>query len=56
VSDKTGRDGRGGARGGPRGPRPDAAREAEADVAEAPDVDTDVDDLAGDEAVPAYAE
>ena len=61
VSDKAGRDGRGGARGGPRGPRPDAAREAEveADTAggEAPDIDAGVDDvLAGDDAVPAYTE
>ena len=56
VSDKAGRDGRGGARGGPRGPRPDAAREAEADVAEVPDVDLGDEALADDEAVPAYSE
>lgn len=60
VSDKAGRDGRGG-RGGPRGPRPDAAREADADVADVPaeaEVEAGVDDdaLADDDAVPAYAE
>jgi small subunit ribosomal protein S18 len=56
VSDKAGRDGSGGARGGPRVPRPDAAREAEADVAEVPDVDLGEEALADDEAVPAYSE
>ena len=66
VSDKAGRDGRGG-RGGPRGPRgaPDAAREgagAEGDgaapvddgVADVADDDLVGDDVATNQAVPAY--
>ena len=60
VSDKAGRDGRGGGRGAPRGPRPDAAREPEGDGAgagEALGADAAGDDvLADDGAAPAYAE
>jgi len=65
VSDKAGgREGRGGGgRGGPRGPRPDAARDADvgveaadADAADAADVNGATDDVAADEAVPAYSE
>jgi small subunit ribosomal protein S18 len=63
VSDKAGgREGRGGGRGGPRGPRPDAARDADAGVEADVDVDVDVDvdgatdDVAADDAVPAYSE
>src|SRR5688572_12219307 len=66
VSDKAGgREGRGGGgRGGPRGPRPDAARDADvgvegvdADVdVDATDVDGATDDVAADDAVPAYSE
>lgn len=64
VSDKAGgREGRGGGgRGGPRGPRPDAARDADIGV-EGVDVDVDgadvegaTDDVAADDAVPAYSE
>ena len=58
VSDKAGRDGRGG-RGGPRGPRPDAARDADVDVAGAAEVDVETgadDALVDDDAVPAYSE
>lgn len=62
VSDKAGgREGRGGGgRGGPRGPRPDAARDADVGVegadADVTDVDGATDDVAADEAVPAYSE
>lgn len=65
VSDKAGgREGRGGGRGGPRGPRPDAARDADADAGvesvdvdvDATDVDGATDDVAADDAVPAYSE
>jgi small subunit ribosomal protein S18 len=59
VSDKAGgREGRGGGRGGPRGPRPDAARDADAGVEADVDVDVDgaTDDVAADDAVPAYSE
>ena len=62
VSDKAGgREGRGGGgRGGPRGPRPDAARDADAGVegadADVTDVNGATDDVAADEAVPAYSE
>jgi small subunit ribosomal protein S18 len=59
VSDKAGgREGRGGGRGGPRGPRPDAARDADAGVETDVDVDVDgaTDDVAADDAVPAYSE
>ena len=62
VSDKAGgREGRGGGgRGGPRGPRPDAARDADIGVesadADAADVNGATDDMAADEAVPAYSE
>ena len=64
VSDKAGgREGRGGGgRGGPRGPRPDAARDADVGV-EGVDVEVDgadvegaADDVAADDAVPAYSE
>jgi small subunit ribosomal protein S18 len=58
VSDKAGgREGRGGGRGGPRGPRPEA-REAEngAGAADAPDAEAATDDVAADDAVPAYSE
>lgn len=64
VSDKAGRDGRGGGRGGPRGPRPgDAPREesasADAIVAPVDELDTDADvaigaDAAELEPVPAF--
>ena len=61
VSDKAGgREGRGGGgRGGPRGPRPDAARDVDVDVdagVEGIDVDGAADDVAVDDAVPAYSE
>jgi len=72
VSDKAGRDGRGGGRGGPRGPRPggDTPRDADAaapsdevDADTDTDIDTgvDTDDVAGDdvavdEPVPAFSE
>jgi small subunit ribosomal protein S18 len=60
VSDKAGgREGRGGGgRGGPRGPRPDAARDADVDVdAGVEGIDADgADDVAADDAVPAYSE
>ena len=59
VSDKAGREGRGGGRGGPRGPRPDAAREADVDIAvpEVADAEAGIDDvLVDDEAVSAYSE
>lgn len=62
VSDKAGgREGRGGGgRGGPRGPRPDAARDADVGVegadADVTDVNGATDDVAADEAVPAYSE
>ncbi len=58
VSDKAGgREGRGGGRGGPRGPRPEA-RDAEngAGAADAPDAEAATDDVAADDAVPAYSE
>ena len=64
VSDKAGgREGRGG-RGGPRGPRPgaDAPRDADADVAAAPDATDAVaeavadDSVVDENAVPAYSE
>jgi small subunit ribosomal protein S18 len=58
VSDKAGgREGRGGGRGGPRGPRPES-RDAEngAAAADVPDVDAASDDVAVDDAVPAYSE
>jgi len=60
VSDKAGRDGRGG-RGGPRGPRPDAARDTDADTADAAPAEAEAqagadDVLADDDAVPAFAE
>jgi small subunit ribosomal protein S18 len=56
VSDKAARDGRGGPRGGPRGARPDAAREGEAEVAEA-EAEAGADDLmVDDEAIAAYVE
>ena len=70
VSDKAGRDGRGGGRGGPRGPRPDTARDdaapteavdAAVDGDDVLDVDADLDDAALDDgavdgAVPAFSE
>jgi small subunit ribosomal protein S18 len=66
VSDKAGRDGRGGGRGGPRGPRPggDAPRDdvvAPVDAVDAVDAVVDADDVVGDdvtadEAVPAFSE
>lgn len=58
VSDKAGgREGRGGGRGGPRGPRPEA-RDADngAGAADAPDAEATTDDVAADDAVPAYSE
>ena len=62
VSDKAGREGRGG-RGGPRGPRPDAARDADVELAvpEAIDADVDIDaipdgDAVDDDLVAAYSE
>ena len=65
VSDNAGgREGRGGGRGGPRGPRPDAARDGDADTngaAEVPDLDVTaaaggVDDATADDAAPAFSE
>lgn len=70
VSDKAGRDGRGGSRGGPRGPRgaPDASRDAAAPESDAAVVDGDAGDgdavdgdtvdapVDGAAAVPALAE
>jgi small subunit ribosomal protein S18 len=63
VSDKAGgREGRGGGRGGPRGPRPDGPRDAESaavttDESPVDAIDGDAtDDVAADEAVPAFSE
>jgi small subunit ribosomal protein S18 len=61
VSDKAGgREGRGGGRGGPRGPRPES-RDADDGAAgiDVPDADVEAiadDDVAADDAVPAYSE
>lgn len=66
VSDKAGRDGRGGGRGGPRGPRPgadaspvatDVEVDTDADLAGGDGLDVEADaDAAGDDVVGAFDE
>ena len=56
VSDKAGRDGRGGGRGGPRGPRPGSEAPRDADASAAPDGADAVADDSVDDAVSADTE